>query len=219
MVTKEAKHSVASLPARTKQQDARTRPVLESVDDVPFHKCTLWEFVRCRLHCSKCAYLSYVFWQILGQPTRIEENFSKNFSRLLLPLLVESLYFDSLIDDDYRLENAPCLVISRFNDAQTLQRGLSSESRFANRTITLTFQVVHILFIFYAIYAMQGGRTEWFFSPYFEYSQKGTVRAASLTIVLCLIFLAFTYMLCKGIKRDNRLAHFRGQISITTLLC
>lgn len=61
--------------------------------------------------------------------------------------------------------------------------------------------VMHILFIFYAIYAVSGGRTDYFFSPYFELTLKGTQVAAGLTIIFALLFLLFTVMLVIGVKR------------------
>ncbi|XP_022671530.1 uncharacterized protein LOC111258950 [Varroa jacobsoni] len=87
--------------------------------------------------------------------------------------------------------------------------------RFGSYYVAIYTTVVHVLFIFYAIYAMQGGRTDWFFSPYFEYSQKGTVTAASLTVVLCLLFLLFTLLLCKGVKLDNRCLYFPWMIAMS----
>lgn len=74
--------------------------------------------------------------------------------------------------------------------------------------------VYHVLFIFYAIYAVTGGRTDYFFSPYFELSMKGIYAAAGCTMGFGVVFLIFTLMLVIGIKRDNRCLFFPWIISV-----
>lgn len=74
--------------------------------------------------------------------------------------------------------------------------------------------VYHILFIFYAIYAVSGGRTDYFFSPYFELSIRETKDAAISTIFFSLVFLIFTCMLVIGVKKDNRCLFFPWMIFV-----
>ncbi|XP_076345065.1 uncharacterized protein LOC143244385 [Tachypleus tridentatus] len=68
--------------------------------------------------------------------------------------------------------------------------------------------VIHIITIVYAIYVMQGGRSEWFFGPYFELNKEDTYSAGIFTIVFSICFILTTIMLQVGLSKDNRCLFF-----------
>lgn len=68
--------------------------------------------------------------------------------------------------------------------------------------------VLHVLFIAYALFVMDSGKSDEFFGPYFEFSKPGAVTAGTITIVFSFIFLAVCIMLVYGVKKENRCLFF-----------
>ncbi|XP_054719923.1 uncharacterized protein LOC129229608 [Uloborus diversus] len=68
--------------------------------------------------------------------------------------------------------------------------------------------VFHILFICYALYVMDGGNSDEFYSPFFELNRSGATYAGSFTIVFSFVFLLAAIMFVYGVKRENRCMFF-----------
>ncbi|KFM59122.1 hypothetical protein X975_03206, partial [Stegodyphus mimosarum] len=74
--------------------------------------------------------------------------------------------------------------------------------------------IFHLLFICYALYVIDGGDSDEFYSPYFELNKFGATVAGSLTIVYCFIFLCVCIMLIYGVKKENRCMFFPWMIGM-----
>ncbi|GIY91239.1 uncharacterized protein CDAR_127131 [Caerostris darwini] len=75
--------------------------------------------------------------------------------------------------------------------------------------------VFHVLFITYSMYTMDGGKSDEFYSPFFELNRYGTIIAGSFTIIFSFLFLLFCAMLIYGVKNENRCMFFPWMISMT----
>ncbi|GFS95402.1 uncharacterized protein NPIL_598881 [Nephila pilipes] len=75
--------------------------------------------------------------------------------------------------------------------------------------------VFHLLFICYAVYVIDGGKSDEFYSPYFELNQYGAVIAGSLTIVFSFFFLLVCIMLIYGVKNENRCMFFPWMVGMS----
>lgn len=75
--------------------------------------------------------------------------------------------------------------------------------------------VFHVLFICYAMYVMDGGKSDEFYSPYFELDRSGAQVAGGFTMVFSFIFLLACIMLVFGVKKENRCLFFPWMIGMS----
>ncbi|XP_015909833.1 uncharacterized protein [Parasteatoda tepidariorum] len=75
--------------------------------------------------------------------------------------------------------------------------------------------IFHLLFICYSLYVIDGGKSDEFYSPFFELNQSGATVAGSIAIVFSILFLLACSMLIYGVKNENRCMFFPWMIGAT----
>lgn len=89
---------------------------------------------------------------------------------------------------------APCFTINNWLDLES-----------GSILIALYTALVHVLSMMYGVYILDGGRTDTFYSPLFEFGKSGARNMAIFSLLYSIFFIVCCSIgLMYGIRRETR---------------